>query len=186
MTTGRRAGFGRLADGRTVTWNLADGRRGRRWRSATNDANGALESALLLELEPDGRLSKVELETAEGLLSLHPEATNLHGNVVTPEGVRHLRFAWSADHVLLVEDSAISLASAAVLAAPDGAGERRVAPAVVVGSDLSVAETSIAFDRLGVRSVGIEVDGDRRVVELDELGVPSELQGGGAWPLELD
>ena len=66
MTTGRRAGFGRLADGRTVTWSLADGRRGRRWRTTTTDPIGGLESALLLELAPDGRLSKIELTMAEG------------------------------------------------------------------------------------------------------------------------
>lgn len=186
MTTGRRAGFGRLAEGRTVAWSLADGRRGRRWRTTTNDPNGALESALLLELDPDGQLSKIELATAAGLLSLHPEGALLHGNVVSPDGVRHLRFDWSAAHVLVIEGSIVTLAAAAVHAAPDGVGEWRTVPVVVVRSHLLVEPGQIAFERLARTSIGVDLDEDRRVIELDELGIPAELRSGGAWPLELE
>jgi hypothetical protein len=186
MTTGRRAGFGRLADRRAVTWSLADGRRGRRWRTMTTDPNGGLESALLLELLPDSRLSKIELTTADGLLSLHPEAAVLHGNVVRADGVRHLRFDWSDPHVLVIEGSLVTLAVAAARAAPGGVGEWRAVPAIVVMSHLMVEPGQVAFERLARSSIGVDVGGQRTVIELDELGVPAELQSGGAWPLELE
>ena len=186
MTTGRRAGFGRLADGRTVTWSLADGRHGRRWRSSTTDPGGILESALLLELDPTGRLSKVELATAGGLLSLHPEGALLHGNAVGKGGVRHHRLAWSGDHVLVVEDSLITLVAAALQAAPAGAGEWRTVPAVVVRSHLVVEPGEFTFEQRALNSIGLDIGGRRHVIELDELGVPAELRSGGGWPLELE
>ncbi len=136
MTTGRLAGVGRLGDGRVVTWSVADGRRGRRWRAATRHTSGSIDSALLLELEPDGSLSRVEVATSSGLLTLHPKGALLHGNAVTEGGVRHLQLGWSADHVLLIEGSIVSIAAAAVRAAPDGAGEHRVVPGIVVRADL--------------------------------------------------
>ncbi|HZM72399.1 MAG TPA: hypothetical protein VFC71_03400 [Candidatus Polarisedimenticolia bacterium] len=186
MTTGRQAGFCRLADGRTVTWSLADGRRGRRWRTMTTDPNGGLESALLLELAPDGGLSKVELATADGLLSLHPEGELLHGNVVSAEGVRHVRVGWSDGHVLVIEGSIVTLAAAAIHAAPDGAGESRPVGVVVVGSQLRTGFGEADFERLSRTTIGVNLGEQRHVIELDELGIPLELRSGRAWPLELD
>jgi hypothetical protein len=186
MTTGRRAGFGRLADGRTVTWSLADGRRGRRWRTTTTDPSGVLESVLLLELDLDGGLTKVELATTDGLLSLHPEGALLHGNVVSAGGVRHLRFDWSAAHVLVIDGSIVALAAAAVHAAPDGVGEWRTVPAAIIRSPLMVEPGEVTFERLARTSIGVDVRGRRLVIDLDELGVPVELRSGGAWPLELE
>ena len=186
MTPGRRAGVGRLADGRTIAWSVADGRRGRRWRTATSDEHCSLEAALLLELAPDGRLSKVELATSKGLLTLHPEAGLLHGNVVAAAGVRHLRFGWSADHVLVIEGSAVSLAAAALQAAPGRVGERQVAPAIIVRSDLGVEANEVAFGRPSGRTLRVELDAETRELELDDDGIPDELRSGGDWPLELD
>ena len=186
MTSGRRAGVGRLSDGRVVTWSMADGGRGRRWRTATRHTSGALDSTLLLELDPDSALSKAELATPNGLLSLHPEGDHLHGNVVTEGGVRHLQLGWSAEHVLVIEGSSVSLAAAAVRAAPDGAGERQTVPAIVVRADLSVDGTAVAFERVDRNAIDVDVDGTREVLELDELGIPATLRSGGSWPLELD
>ena len=47
-----------------------------------------------LEVAPNGRVTRLELTTGAGLLTLHPEPDEsaLHGNVVTPTGIRHLAF----------------------------------------------------------------------------------------------
>ncbi len=61
----RRAGTARLADGATLTWSLADGSRGRRWRAvATRD--GSITHSLLLEVDLDGRPARLELTTPDG------------------------------------------------------------------------------------------------------------------------
>jgi hypothetical protein len=59
-------------------------------------------------------------------------------------------------------------------------------PAIVVTSHLMVEPGQVAFERLARSSIGVEVGGQRTVIELDELGVPAELRSGGAWPLELE
>ena len=83
----RQAGHGRAPDGSIVTWSVAEGRRGRRWREVVRAGEG-IRSSLLLELDPDGRFSHLELSTAAGLLTLHPEPDGtLHGNAVTAEGI---------------------------------------------------------------------------------------------------
>ena len=56
----RMAGSGRLADGSTLIWTVADGRRGRRWR-ATAVAAGGVTHAVLLEVGVEGRLSRLEV-----------------------------------------------------------------------------------------------------------------------------
>ena len=83
----RRAGRLLLGGGETVLWSVAEGRRGRRWRSARRDADGNLVSDLLLELDPVGRWTRLELATTAGILTLHPEPddTAVHGNVVTAD-----------------------------------------------------------------------------------------------------
>jgi hypothetical protein len=91
----RRAGTGRLPDGGIVAWSVADGGRGRRWRWTVTDG-GTLRHAGLIELDPAGRFSRLELSSRVGLLTLHPDpdGRSIHGNVVTAEGVRPLAFAW--------------------------------------------------------------------------------------------
>ncbi len=81
----RRAGTGLLDWGGRITWTVADGRHGRRWRSMLTD-DGVLVGSLLLETRPDGSVAKLELATAAGLLTLHPEGSMLHGNVARPTG----------------------------------------------------------------------------------------------------
>jgi len=105
----RRAGRGTSADGSIITWSVAEGRRGSRWREVRAD-DGAVISSLLLELDPRRRFSHLELATAVGLLTLHPEGDgSLHGNAVEATGVRHVvAVPWQPDDLLLVAGSPIS------------------------------------------------------------------------------
>ncbi len=183
MSHVRQAGVGRLPDGRTITWTVADGRRGRRWRTATLDAAGALVEALLLELDPDGRVNKLELVSASGLLSLHPEGGSLHGNVVTEVGVRHVRLPWPTGAVLLVEGVDVTDAAAARLLL-SGVGERVTVPAIVVRADLVLESVTATLTR-HAEAVRLDVGTSSRLVRVDERGVPDGLRGGGDWPLEV-
>jgi len=85
--------------------SAADGERGRRWR-ATATVDGRLTHAVLLETSPGGKILRLEVATASGLLTLHPAADgrSIHGNIVHVGGVRPLSFAWSADHELEIVD----------------------------------------------------------------------------------
>ena len=109
----RVAGTGRDLDGGTVTWSVAEGRRGRRWREAIA-RDGAILHSLLLELDTDGRFAHLELTTAAGLLTLHPEGDGtLHGNAIRAAGITHVRgLPWQADDVIDIERSVICAAIA--------------------------------------------------------------------------
>jgi hypothetical protein len=189
----RRAGVALLADGAEVVWSVADGRRGRRWRAVTN-RDGTVVASLLLEVDPDGRPAHLELATAAGLLTLHPEPTGqLHGNAVTGEGVRHLTMAWGDDHELEFEPFDIS--SAVIAHRLDGllpAGEGRAVPVVAIRLDLDVRETTRRYARLDTATWRIEGDGDARTTEVDARGLPAwpvpagEPNKAREWPLELD
>ena len=160
----RRAGRGRLGSESVVTWSIAEGRRGRRWREVVV-ANGAVRSSLLLELDPDGRFSHLELSTAAGLLTLHPEGDgSLHGNVVTAGGVRHIAgWAWERDQAIYLHDSAICLAAGQ---RPDGT---RAVSWLVIGLDLRL-DPVVRVAR-----------SDWSLV--DAAGLPV-LVDGRTWPLE--
>jgi len=94
---------------------------GRRWRSIRRDAAGRLVSDLLLELDPAGRWVRLELATADGILTLHREVddTAAHGNVVTAGGVVPLAFAWSRGHRLDIAGEPVAVAA---LGGPPDAG----------------------------------------------------------------
>jgi hypothetical protein len=160
----RRAGRGRLADGSTAVWSVSEGRRGRRWREMHRTADGTVISSLLLETLPGGRFAHIELSTAAGLLTLHPEPEGtLHGNVVTTDGIRHVAgLPWTERSVVLVEGSTI--ADAAALRALG----RDAAEGVRITLELDVVETH--------ESVSLEVDDD---------GLPL-LDDAAAWPLEAE
>ena len=75
-----------------ITWTVAEGRRGRRWREVVVRGD-AVGHSLLLETGADGRFSHLELARAGGLWTFHPETDGtLHGNHVDPRGrdVRHV------------------------------------------------------------------------------------------------
>ncbi len=183
----RRAGRATLDDGAEIVWSVADGRRGRRWRAETIRA-GRPESALLLEVGVDGRPARLELATAAGLLTLHPEAAgSLHGNAVTLRGVRHFTFDWSGDHGLEIDGLPIASAvTTGRLAAAMPAGEGRTVPVVVVGLDLTVRTGERHYHRLDDRTWRIDGDGRAQTLAVDGRGVPVWPEGAGEWPLELD
>jgi len=120
---------------------VAEGRRGRRWRSARRDANGVLLSDLLLEVDPAGRWTRLELASARGILTLHPEPddTAVHGNVVTGKGVVPQVFAWSPGHRLVVAGEPV-----AAVALGRGCADAPPARGLRVTADLAVtAEEAI-------------------------------------------
>jgi hypothetical protein len=189
----RVAGVATLADGSEVTWSVADGRRGRRWRAVTRWPDSLIES-LLLEVSVDGRASRLELGTSAGLLTLHPEASGgLHGNVVTTDAIRHLALPWTDDHELEVEPLALSGAvTARRLDRRLAAGERIDVPVVAVGAGLSVREATRRYTRVDAVTWRIEGDDPGRVLSVDDRGLPVWTARGGEsvlareWPLELD
>ena len=168
MAPVRRGGRGTLLDGALLTWSLAEGGRGRRWR-ASRTVEGRLHATLLLEVDAADMPARLELSSAEGLLTLHPSSdrSELHGNVVTPDGIRHLRFDWSPDHELAVEGFPVALMPA--LRARREPGDR---PAVIVGADLRPRPGSVDLDRLGGE---FAIDAD---------GAPAGLADAEGWPLE--
>ena len=120
-------------------------------------------SSLLFETDPAGRFAHLELSTAAGLLTLHPESDGtLHGNAVMAEGIRHIvGEPWTLDGALLVEGSAIATAAA---------GERGVA--AWIDLHLALHHGRPTIDRIP----SIPLDGD---------GLP-RLADGSTWPLERD
>lgn len=178
----RRAGHGQMPDGSTVTWSIAEGRRGRRWREVRVGAGGPI-SSLLLETDSGGQFSHLELSTAAGLLTLHPEAEGtIHGNAVGAAGVRHvIGLPWLPEGVVLLEGSAITTAAAASLVRGSIVeATSSTTEALLIGLDLSVERRQTRFDRLpygtwqfeGRDAMGVGVD-----------GVPS-LLAAEDWPLE--
>jgi hypothetical protein len=120
--------------------------------------------SLLLETDPEHRFSHLELSTAAGLLTLHPEGDGtLHGNAVLPDGIEHVRgLPWDAEAVVLVEASSVAPATARLR--PRGA-----VPCVRIGLDLSVQAGVLESNELGPAHDGLPV-----------------LEAWMSWPLEVD
>jgi hypothetical protein len=161
----RVAGTGRAPDGATVTWSVAEGRRGRRWREAVARDRAVLHS-LLFELDTDGRFAHLELTTPAGLLTLHPEGDGtIHGNAISAAGIAHVRgLPWGPDDAILIERSVVCQLVAGqwqLARGLDSLGVVRVAP------DLSLSR-------------------ERTTIELapvDDRGLPA-LEDSHRWPLE--
>ncbi len=154
----RRAGSARQVDGSDVTWSVAEGERGRRWRWTVSDL-GLVRHAALVEIDPSGAFTRLELVSSLGLLTLHPEPDrrSINGNVVTTDGVRPLALDWSATAALAIAGDAFG--SAILLGGAD-------APTVVIGPRLDV------------------VTGDSGpVLERDSRGIPI-LADAREWLLE--
>jgi hypothetical protein len=169
----RRGGTGTLPTGERVVWSIADGARGRRWREMTI-ASGVMVRSVLLETDPAGRCTRLELATALGLLTLHPEPddASLHGNVVGEDGVRHLRFDWSPRHELLIAGSP---ASAAIIRRTHAPAED--VPVLVIGDDLVPRPATVRPATLGS---GLGDRGTAQVADGDG-GSPDSR----SWALEL-
>ncbi len=185
----RRAGTGRLPGDRRLTWTVADGRRGRRWRAITTSGDRLLHG-LLLEVAPDGTLAKLEVAAPGGLITLHPEAdaSMLHGNVVSAAGIAHVALPWSPAHILMVDASPVTGAVAAArLGSRLGVGEGISVPAVEVSDSLAIRQATWRVARTGARRWRLlAADGGPSVLlELDDDGVPTGLDAAGEWPLDL-
>ena len=183
----RLAGSARLADGGTLVWTVADGSRGRRWRGVAT-VDGHITHAVLLEVASDRTFARLELTAPAGLLTLHPEAggTTLHGNVVTPAGVRHLSFDWGDDHAIAVTGRPIADAiTAHRLAGFVGVGEGRDLRVLVVGPDLAITEASCRFEHVTDGTWRLVEPGGGRTLTIDPRGIPFGTKG-AVWPLELD
>ena len=162
----RRAGRLDAGGGETVLWSVAEGRRGRRWRSIRRDGRHRLVSDLLVEVDPGGRWTRLELATARGILTLHPEPDGaaVHGNVVTPDGVVPLAFAWSPGHRLVVAGEPVAAAALGItdeLSVTDAAA-RAPGPGLVVGRDLGVTAAAA----------------------VEPMSAPPGGLPGASWPLE--
>jgi hypothetical protein len=184
MTPLRRAGIGLTAAGERVTWSVAEGRRGRRWREAVVGERG-LVHALLLETGPDGRFTHLELATGAGLLTLHPEGDGtLHGNVVTGGGIRHVTsLPWGDQHAIVLDGSPVCAATVVHRLRDDlavGASARR--DIVRIGTDLDLRQGPVRVTRL--EPEGWRLDEDPPIA-VDGDGLPV-LGGGSTWPMEAD
>ena len=176
-----------LPSGDVVVWSVADGRRGRRWRESTA-RDGVGVRTVLVESAPDGRFQRLEMSTAAGLLTVHPDdsGTTLHGNVVTPDGIRHLTFAWGSDQAVLVEGSpAVTAIAVRWLGRGSEPGRSAEVTALRIDDRLVPEAGSIGIERLGPHtwrlSHGAGPDGEL-VVTLDADGLVTTART--VWPLE--
>jgi hypothetical protein len=162
----RVAGTGRSLDGATVTWSVAEGRRGRRWRESVA-RDGAVLHSLLLELDPDGRFAHLEVTTAAGLLTLHPEGDGtIHGNAITAAGITHVHgLPWHMDDVIDIERSVVCEAIAGQWQLARGAGDLGV---VRVRPDLSLTRDRTRTWAVQVDERGLPVLGDAHQWALEE------------------
>jgi hypothetical protein len=182
----RVAGWGTLDDGASITWTIADGRRGRRWREVVT-GSGAVAHSLLLETGPDRRFSHLELARVGGLWTFHPESDGtLHGNHVDPRerDVHHVTgLPFGPDDVLIVEGSPLDAAAVAW----------RLSSGMVVGSSATVA--GVILRQTGsieaTRAVSVERlsptrwrIGDGRAFDIDADGLPHVAEG-QRRPLEI-
>ncbi len=168
---------------------MADGRRGRRWRAITTAADGRLVQNLLLEVDPAGRLGRLEVASAAGLLTLHPgpDGATLHGNVVRAAGVEHISLPWAPGHLLMAGGSPVTgVVAAQALAHVVGVGEGASFPAVEVAEDLAIRRSTWRVARVGERRWRLlAADGGPSVtVDVDDDGTPAGLNDAASWPLE--
>jgi hypothetical protein len=180
----RVGGRGQGADGASVVWSVAEGTKGRRWREVRN-AGGGVATSLLLETDPAGRFSHLELATPSGLLTLHPEGDGtLHGHAIVSDGVEHVEgLAWDADGIVLLDGSTVCRLAAAAALAPDvAAGTSRGQLAAVVPSTLWLEVKPVRVERIDDRTWRF---GAEEPFALDRRGLPL-LRGGEVWPLERD
>jgi hypothetical protein len=178
----RAGGRGTTPAGRSVVWSVAEGTRGRRWREVVRAGEGIAHS-LLLETDPDGRFSHLELSTPSGLLTLHPESDGtLHGHAVVSDGVEHVRgAAWEPDGIVVLEGSVVCVRAAARLLKPLVApGTSRAQHAVSIPPTLWLEVGPVRVQRAAGGHWRLA---DQGAIELDPLGLP-RLPGGEVWDLE--
>jgi len=187
----RRAGMIPLTSGDTLTWSVAEGRPGRRWRTVVVSADRGLRGTTLLELTSAGSFIRLERTTAAGSRTLHPDTDGsaLHGNVVGGDGVRPIAVAWSPTRAIVIDGDPVSIwALIHRLRSAIGVGEGLEVPALVIDGGLRVAWSRLRVARLTddrwlvAEASGIGAGAADEVV-VDVRGLPG---GGGTleWPLE--
>jgi hypothetical protein len=180
----RYGGRGQAADGGSVVWSVAEGSRGRRWREVRN-AGHAIASSLLLETDPAGRFSHLELSTPSGLLTLHPEGDGtLHGHAIVSDGVEHVEgLGWDPDGIVLLEGSTVCRAAAAQgLAGVLEPSASRAHLAAVIPPTLWLEVKPVRVARIDERTWRF---GAEEPFAVDRRGLPV-LRGAETWPLERD
>ncbi len=163
-------------------WSLAEGGKGRRYREVRRAGEGIAHS-LLLETDPAGRFSHLELSTPSGLLTLHPEPDGtLHGHAIVSDGVEHVAgLDWEPDALVVIEDSVACVMAAAHLLRPTlTAGSSLARHAAWIPPTLWVEIRPIRVGRVAGGSWQLGADGP---IEMDPTGLPL-LVGGETWPLD--
>jgi hypothetical protein len=181
----RVAAHERDSKGRDVTWTVAEGRHGRRWRELAIEASSAARS-LTLETDGQGAWQRLEIGGSSGLLSLHPESDgSIHGNVASRTGIRHLSLGVVKPPRVDVPGSLVAEAALCwSMARHVRVGERKTITVASIAEPVSVALSELTVDR---RTTGTWelTDGDRRrLVEIDDAGLPVAHVGSERWPLE--
>ena len=182
----RVAGWGTLDDGATITWTIAEGRRGRRWREvvARGDAVG---HSLLLETDAARRFSHLELARADGLWTFHPESDGtLHGNHVDSRDrdVHHVvGMPFGSDDLLVIEGSPLGAAAIAWRLATS-LDEGKVAAFAAVILPAAGPVQAVAAIRVERPSGSRWRVGEGRAFDIDTDGAPL-LSLGATHTLEL-
>jgi hypothetical protein len=177
---------GRLADdaGRTLTWSIADGQRGRRWRWTVVDRRGSLLVTHTLETDPAGQFVRLESAAAAGLLTLHREADgSIHGNRVAERGVDHLTLEAPAPGAFLIGPTELGVAI--VMGAVGRPTGKLAVDLVEVGDDLGIrlVNATIRADEDGAWEVRTNRLTRRAALGAD--GLPESRDHDAVrWPLE--
>jgi hypothetical protein len=186
MSAPRRvAAHERDSRNREVVWTAADGKNGRRWREVAVTPNGAVRT-LLLETDSNGNWQRLELGGADGLLTLHPEGDgSIHGNIASRTGVRHFSLGKLKPPRIDVPGSLVVEAALCWSVARQlKLGESRVVTVASVVEPSTVALAEVTIERRTTATWELR-DGDRRrLVELDESGLPVAHVGAEHWALE--
>jgi len=181
----RVAAHERDSIGRDVTWTVAEGRHGRRWRELAIEPAGATRS-LTLETDGHGAWQRLELAGGSGLLTLHPESDgSIHGNVASRTGVRHLSLGAVKPPRVDVPGSLVAEAALCwSMVRHVRVGERKTISVVSVAEPVSAGIVELSVDRRTTGTWELR-DGDRRrLVEIDDAGLPVAHVGSQRWPLE--
>jgi hypothetical protein len=188
----RLAGHGLDRLGRAVTWTIADGERGRRWREATTGlgtAEGAsrgLAHAVTMETGHAGQWLRLEVAALAGLLSLHPDRDgSVNGNVVSETGVRHVGLGIVEPPLVDVRGSLVAeTALCRALERQVAAGEGSTVSVVRVSATLDIEVAELQVMRTDARTWELADADGIRTVSMGDRGAPVTSDAGAKWPLE--
>jgi hypothetical protein len=188
----RLAGHGLDRLGRAVTWTIADGERGRRWREATTGlgtaegASGGLAHAVTMETGHAGQWLRLEVAALAGLLSLHPDRDgSVNGNVVSETGVRHVGLGIVEPPLVDVRGSLVAeTALCRALERQVAAGEGSTVSVVRVSATLDIEVAELQVMRTDARTWELADADGIRTVSMGDRGAPVTSDAGAKWPLE--